>query len=441
MHQPQYQTAVARAANHNRAALALFQILSVLALGLYIASSLLGDFFNGMGYPLNQPLLLAAAVGFSLCALAARMMSDPDTTRSIRVDLLLPFGIGWFILLMSSLLRGYQLSDSVLTYGPLVAIGLSATNQKTLMQMLTVVLLLSLLIQFYEIITGRYLFVIESFGLWLDESVNSGTLGFVRSKGLFSAPTVAAGFAILCFSILPRSRWLLGVILITGVLTTARTAFLFGVIYAIGWYVFLDLRRKAVFAPAAVGVVLASLVGLTLASLDPRIARLTTIGVAGDSSNIDRFKYLISSINLFKSYDVVEKLLGAPRETYRLWVGATESQPLQFLVDTGIMGFILYLGALTVSAWRLRFETAHKKSAFAAFCAISVFTQLYNQSGMNILFWLYMYSIWTTSRTGLDVAPPHRQMSATRLPWERAGSVRAPRHRVHERQISGGLQP
>jgi hypothetical protein len=77
--------------------------------------------------------------------------------------------------------------------------------------------------------------------------------------------------------------------------------------------------------------------------------------------------------------------------------------------------------------------TAHDKAAFLAVSAVSLVVPLYNQSGLNILFWLYAYGLWHRAYAQRPVPTqtwPAVSPSASNGGWRRSTGSRARPSRV-----------
>lgn len=365
---------------------------------LLISAAVVGDFTQWL-VPVNQSVLLAGATGAGAAVLLLYVFRSPYL-RQTGTPALLASALFWIVMTSVSMLRGYSLEACLLLYGPVVAATIVALNRPIIMKFLFIILLVSILIQIRETISGQYLFVVESWGEALDETTTSGISGILRAKGLFAGPTVAAAFCILCCALFPPSRLMFILLVAVAALTASRSAFLFAGVYVSALILFADRGRRFLYVGAGLLFVMIVVFAAENGLLGDRLARLLTFGLYDDNSNQTRLLFWNWSWDIFtKMYSDVERFLGAPRFTYDVFAASTESQPLQYLLDTGIIGFIGYTIAL-VYTWRATLRLGpHERASFLAIFAVSLVVPLYNQSGLNILFWTYAYGLWQRAAT------------------------------------------
>lgn len=407
-----------------------YTLLSVGGLTLFIYAAVIGDFSRWL-LPFNQAMLLGGATAAGVAITTVYAIRSPYIA-STAAPVILALSVLWSALTAAAMARGYPVQTCLLMYGPVVAAALSFTDRRILLRLLLAVLAISAVVQAWELVNGRYLFIVVSWGEALDEEVTSGISGILRAKGLFAGPTVAAAFSILCCAIFPPSRTVLLLVLATAAMTASRSAFVFAAVYVMGLLVFADRGRRATSIGAV--VILAGILFLVASSgmLGTRLSRLLTLGLYDDSANQTRLYLWSWSWDVFLNiYTNAQRFLGGPRDTYTIFTSSAESQPLQYLLDTGIIGFLTYAVALVLT-WRAAAKlTAHDKAAFLAVSVVSLVVPLYNQSGLNILFWLYAYGLW---HRAYALKPVNRQTGPAMSPFAKPQRLES----VHRATPSAG---
>jgi hypothetical protein len=205
-------------------------------------------------------------------------------------------------------------------------------------------------------------------------------------------------------------------------LTASRSAILFAGAYLSALILFADRGRRFLYIGAGLLFVMTVAFAAANGLLGDRLARLMTFGLYDDNANQTRLLFWTWSWDIFTiMYSDVERFLGAPRFTYDVFATSTESQSLQYLLDTGIIGFVGYTIALAYT-WRAALRLgAHERATFLATFVVSLVVPLYNQSGLNILFWMYAYGLWqrASARSLTGAVNPFAAylQSPTGSPW------------------------
>lgn len=347
-------------------------------------------FFIGIDFSQELTLMLAVAMAAAFFFLysAESNHSLAENEASIAVALF----IACSVVLLFALLRGYSLKACTLAYAPVVAFFFALVSQKPLRIIVFWTLMISLSLQFVEVATGHFTYTWLRDGFSIDERLMGGATGVFRSKGLFAGPTSATAYAILCALLLPRS-WVVAVaVAAVSVMSGSKSGLLFLIVA--GMVLAISGTRRERFTVA--GLMLAVLIIFTIFARtetnDPlatqRSLDVFSIGAGGNES---RFYFWDLAWSAFlEDFSDAQRFLGWPRGSRDLFFNSTESQYLQILLDLGVVGLSIYAVALVLVARRVRFDRI-TFAAFIGFTTVAAVTPLFDQSGLCILFWIFVF--------------------------------------------------
>lgn len=407
--------------------------LSFSAFMVLFASAIWGDFITYcFNVEFSQELFLGfAALIAVLCLLTCRTTERPPL-GSKATGAAVAIVCAFFCIVVVALARGYPLKDCTLAYAPCVAVLFALLDRRSLRVIVLITLITSISVQIVEVISGRFTYVWLREGFAIDERLVGGATGVFRSKGLFAGPTSATAYAILCALLLPRLRIVVVLVLGVAVMSGSKAGILFAGVYLAMWAV-LGRRRER---PWAILTMLAGLASIGLLYLTQaidvrtmeRIIETKDIEAAGNAA---RFYFWDAAWSAFvNEFSVIQQLLGWPRGSREVFGNSTESQYLQILLDLGIVGLSVYLVSLVLVARRIRIDCA-ALPAFVGFSVVGAVTPLFDQAGLCILSWIFIYHmLMFPSRSGRSSAfTGVRETLASLTPARRVASAEAARSR------------
>ncbi|AUJ64202.1 hypothetical protein B9057_07750 [Aestuarium zhoushanense] len=275
----------------------------------------------------NSVFLAALAAGFLI------LVARPRLSVSYN-QLWFLFGLILFLVINSSQSSGFVFSNYVLA--PIVAFFIAKEISGIFLKLLLFHMILSVLIQGYEHLSGEFLFVtVAEEGSLLTAEFFSGAADVFRAKGMFQGPLNAVGFYIIMILIFPGLRIpvlaLVGSILAYGRLgiLVSSTLVLNQLFAASG----LVMRIFLLGAVPVLGIALVSVYlqdTFLLAAFDPN-----------SSGNLARVYYWTESFRAYLGYPLWNILFD--RLGYANAIGIfPESDFLRLLLDCGLVGFLIY---------------------------------------------------------------------------------------------------
>lgn len=293
------------------------------------------------------------------------------------------------------------------------------TQPRLFIKLLLIHLALTLVIEAWEYFSGQYLFVYEAAdGTMLDESLFGGSLDVFRAKGMFQGPLSAVAFALWMAFLLRGSLVAAAVLFLCAFFASGRLGMLTSLVLMLMRVHVHELRGRRPFVallrrlPLLLG--LAAVVWLLFASSDEN--RLTFFSSAldlGNDQNMSRIYFWLSSLNYYLNYSPIDLLVG----NYGFILqkeGGTENDFLRLLLDCGLLGFLIYVGALVallVNALR-RGEREDMLIVILIIVLMNIFPFIQSLFSAT-LFWVYFFA--TMNRPRATVVP-HRPFRIAKGP-------------------------
>ncbi len=364
------------------------------ALALFVAA-VWADFLNAMVFKVPREACLAAGVGLSLAACAARTWRADEWEHYALPTLLLtaPVLVAHVFILIG---LGASLASTAHIYAPLVAVALCVSSLTSIRRLLFATMAVTLAMQFYEIAAGHFVydFLVEEEGIRLDAKAFGAGFGLFRAKGIFAGPTLTASAAIICVLIHGRSAVITTVCMLVCILSGSRSTLLFLIGLVATQFVIGKLRDRMTMAAAIVVMAIT----ISLAVFFDVLSSVTTDRLFSmfddkDTSNQARFYYWAAALDLYlNDYSLAATLFGDPRATYRYLGNSAENEFLQVLLDAGILGFTYYAIFFMIATFRSRFDR-YELGKILSFLVVSFVVTTASQAGLCIMTWTYVWHI------------------------------------------------
>jgi hypothetical protein len=395
-------------------------VASLAVASIFFAAAIWGDFIRfGLGISFNQ----AFALGF-FCV-AALMVYLAEGSRGMLaarqgggLSLIVIAGVFLFLFLFS-ILRGFEPIHATLAYTPIIGALLLLLDKRAVMLLILLTLVVTLVISLLEVANRSFFFIVVSRyeGLIIDEQLMAGALGAFRSKGLFAGPTSAVAFAIIAFAYAPKNPLIALLCVAISVLSGSKAGLAF--VSLMGTIVFISASPRAKLAIGVTAIAAAGTMWMLshFSLVDAvSLSRSLEFGRVGAQGNEDRFGFWTGAIYLFwEEWTLVEQFFGAPRSLFLDFQLFSESSILDYLLDTGIVGFCAFLVAVWLFLIRPSIRDPYAFASRIALLALCLVVPLITQAGLASLFW---FLLWSGSIKRNQHVPQSRfrQISGKRIP-------------------------
>ncbi|MFM7013251.1 MAG: hypothetical protein ACKO0Z_28630 [Betaproteobacteria bacterium] len=334
--------------------------------------------------------LLALGLFIGLCGLAVQRDSYKNNSNLSRLSLgvFVFFSAAWILTFAA---KGTANLSSYYIAVPF-AIVIVNLNPNLFYRIIVFHFGVTLAIQVLEYFTGHYFFIYQaSDGTELNELLFGGHAEVFRAKGMFQGPLSAVAFGLLVMFLTRGSTFIAAMVLFSSFLASGRLGMLTAVIMFGFRYLIMgvnSLRKSFTYA-----ILLAAVAYFLWASMD--VSRALFILNAldfGNDQNVGRFYFWLSGLSYYLSYGPIDFLFGN-QGFILMREGGTENDFLRLLLDCGLVGFLLYGGAIVTLIAR-----AVKSKDFEGVLSASLIIVLMNlfpffQSlSSALLFWVYFFS-------------------------------------------------
>ncbi len=289
------------------------------------------------------------------------------------------------------------------------------TQPQLFIKLLLAHLALTLGIQAWEYFSGEYFFVfVADDGTMLDEVLFGGNLDLFRAKGMFQGPLSAVAFLMWMAFLLRGSLVSAGLLFLGSFFASGRLGLLTSVVLII-WRMNIAEMGAALLRrlPLLLGLVVVA--GLLLIYTDE--TRLDFISSAlnmSNDQNESRIEFWLGSLNYYFSFSPFDMFVGNYGFILRK-EGGTENDFMRLLLDCGLLGFLIYLGAiiiLLVVALR-RGEREDMLSVIMIIVVMNIFPFIQSLSS-STLFWVYFFATVNRSCTPIVPHSPFLTVGETR---------------------------
>lgn len=280
-------------------------------------------------------------------------------------------------------------------------------NPRLLIKLLIIHLALTLVIQAGEYASGKYLFIYRAVdGTELNESLFGGGLDVFRAKGLFQGPLSAVAFALWMAFFFRGNVVAAAVLFFCAFFASGRLGMLTSSLLIIARLLRGMQRTGSLLRLMPLVVGLAIAVGSLLAYSDAdRLLFISSAIDIGNDQNISRIYFWQTSLAHFFTYSPQEMLVGNYGFILRK-EGGTENDFLRLLLDCGLVGLLIYVGAI-VALLRAAVRRRDREDLLVAILIIvlmNVFPFVQSLSSA-LLFWVYFF------------ATMRRRAQSTRARW------------------------
>lgn len=266
---------------------------------------------------------------------------------------------------------------------------------------------LTIVVQGAEYYSEQYLFIYQATdGTELDEALFGGSLDIFRAKGMFQGPLSAVAFGMWMAFLLRGNVPIAALLLISSFLASGRL----GMLTALLLLAFRLLngkrsagsrRRQFVLLLGLIGI----FVALFLTSNENRLFFISSALDVDNDQNVSRVFIWLTALSHYLSFGPIELMFGNFGFINNA-EGATESDFLRLLLDCGLLGLLLYAGAVAV----LLVKAAREKDAEDGLVVILIIMLMnifpFVQSlSSAVLFWIYIQSVLVRRIWGADAMP------------------------------------
>lgn len=268
------------------------------------------------------------------------------------------------------------------------------TNPRLLIKLLVIHLALTLVIQAGEYASGKYLFIYQAAdGTELNESLFGGGLDVFRAKGMFQGPLSAVAFALWMAFFLRGNVVAAAVLFFCAFFASGRLGMLASSLLVMARLLRGMQRTGSLLRLMPLVVCLGAAAGLLLAYSDANrlFFMLSAIDI-GNDQNVSRIYFWLTSLAHFFSYSPQEMLVG----NYGFILqkeGGTENDFLRILLDCGLVGLLIYVGAIA-ALLRAAVRRRDREDLLVAILIIvlmNVFPFVQSLSSA-LLFWVYFFA-------------------------------------------------
>ena len=231
---------------------------------------------------------------------------------------------------------------------------------------MTVLMTVNTALQFYEAVSGHFIYAYVDAEYEYDEKMLSAGEGALRVKGLFAGPLSAISIVMSLALLRPSSIFNWTLLCVSSALGQGRLGLGVGVAGLIVSTLVGEAGRVTVFRRVLNLIVLllslSSVVAvLVLFGTDDSIQRILEAASSNNSQNQGRLYFWARSINEIINYDLLSHLFG--RFGYiKAQQGTTESDWFRIWLDNGIFCLLVYIVLLLVSFSRVMARAALARS-------------------------------------------------------------------------------
>jgi len=209
-------------------------------------------------------------------------------------------------------------------------------------KLLLIALVIQTLLQIYEFLTLKYIFDYTLIKGDIEFTMSLDNLSFFRGKGLFPGALTAGSFAIYMAFIFRKNPYVLLLAFTSASLASTRLSVL-TVFVIILLFIFQNNSIKIKYKIYFISTII--LLVLLIVSLNSSefINRLQNFADFNSDTNSLRIYYWTSGLYEFTQYPLINILLGKSNYFATIYGNSAESDWIMLLLETGIIGFLLYL--------------------------------------------------------------------------------------------------
>lgn len=365
-------------------------VAGTLAIGLLYTAIYLKDWASQWFSGTASVILLAMGLLTGVVALLMRGPSArPITTSALLV--MAAFSAAWLLTLATGVVNMSSYYIAIPCAFVIVSL-----NPRRFTQILLVHLLITLLVAAFEYFSGQYFFIYQADdGTVLDESLFGGSLDIFRAKGMFQGPLSAVAFALWMAFLMRGSVPVGSALFLCAFFASGRLGMLTSTVL-IGFRM-LQGGSGSLLRMLPWLLVLTIVAALLFAFSDEnRIFFMSSALNLENDQNVSRVYFWLTSLTYYLSYGPLELLFG----NYGFILkqeGGTENDFLRLLLDCGLAGFCLYVGAIFVLITQAiqRRDGEDLLIALLIVALMNIFPFVQSLSSA-LLFWIYFFA--TVSR-------------------------------------------
>lgn len=275
-------------------------------------------------------------------------------------------------------------------------------NPSLFLRLLLLHLAATLVIEVFEYFSGNYFFIyLASDGTSLDESLFGGGLDVFRAKGMFQGPLSAVAFALWMAFLFRGSVHLAAVLFFCAFFASGRLGMLTSLVLLVLRFLQNGTKSMARVLFLFVALVAIAIVLFAFADENRQFFMLNALDL-GNDQNMSRIDFWFKSLTYFSNFSPVEMLVGNYGFILRR-EGGTENDFLRLLLDCGLIGFLMYAGALLtllIRAFRSR-DWEDILTVLLILLLMNIFPFVQSLSS-GLLFWVYFFSKMNQGRKPVD---------------------------------------
>ena len=251
--------------------------------------------------------------------------------------------------------------------------------------------------QLYEYFTVSYLYevVVEKYSNEFELTLESMYL--LRAKGIFEGPLTASAFAIYIAYLFRHNPYIISLALFSAILSNTRTGII-TILFILASYMFFKFRVHKVspaltFLIFILGIFFVYSFVLPTILSEAAIFRLQEVGDFTNESNFKRVLFWTLGWDFYLNYSLQNLLFGCSLCFGMEYSNSAESDWLMFLLELGILGFIIYAIPIIYIFYHSHKQKNYHVLSLIIFLALNIF--VYRQvSGAQtvILHWMLIFS-------------------------------------------------
>lgn len=377
-----------------------------------LASIVLYDlfvYFFGIPVPRETVFLMALAI---VVGRVGVMVVEPRSDDEHFISWLAITLLGYqAINLLVAILTTGEVTRTLYFAAPIVAAYLAIECPRAFKVVLIFILCAMLASELIETVTAQYQFFSEDrrlSGVFWDDFMGENEV--FRAKGLFAGPLTAAYVSLGIALVFRRSMTVLVLCLLCAAAANGRGAMLWITVLAIVALVRDFGSGRSIVRRFWSGIILLGAIYVLGAIVldENAIERVTNMFSPSENSNSARMYYWEDGWQTFWSTDsLFGFLFGQPNLFRREFDNSAENDHLQILLDYGILGFLLFFGALMWTLSRLKASLADRLFVLGLLCLMMFVAPPLSTMTCSVLFWFFLFGEVTNAR-GVGQTPSRR---------------------------------